>query len=140
MIETAENIYETTFIKTLDNPKLGFRTTDVRTFDKFYKHFTGRSVPEPIPDLTLDARVDWGRWIVDCPYCHGAMAAFDTDPSYFFCRKCKNNGTYKPIKVEFPQERSEVEVLLGNRPKANQNWRRGETLEFLERENAERGM
>ena len=140
MIETAENIYEKTYRVSKDDPRKP-AILDVRTFEKFYKEFTGgRSVPKPMPDLILTARVDWGRWIVDCPYCPGAMAAFDTDPSYFFCRKCKNNGTYKPIKVEFPQEKGRVEVLLGNRPKANQNWRRGETLEFLERENVERGM
>lgn len=139
MIETAEDIYEKTYCVSRDDPRKP-AILDVRTFDKFYKEFAGRTPPEPMPDLTLEARIDWGRWIVDCPYCHGAMAAFIEEPSLFFCRKCKNDGTYKPIEVKFPNEKAEIETLLEKRPKANQNWRVGETLEFLKQENKERDV
>lgn len=48
-----------------------------------------------IPNVTDDTlavhpRIDYDRWIVDCPYCPGAEMATDK----FFCISCLNRGIY----------------------------------------------
>lgn len=64
----------------------------------------------------IKARIDWGRWLADCPYCNGAEYV-DPDEPFLFCLSCgmqKNSGAALP--VEFPPNRGEIEALVLARP------------------------
>lgn len=82
------------------------------------------------------ARVNHGRWIVDCPTegCVGAELASEVRP--FVCISC----TAGPYVIVWPDERAEIEALLEPRPTEAQNWEPGETVEFLQAENDEHGV
>ncbi len=94
-----------------------------------------------LPDVAVNfvvARVDHGRWLADCPrqpLCPGAeRVRFNIS---FVCGLCKLG----PLWVVFPPDREEIEVELIKRPMAaNRNWRPGETLAGLQRENAQHGV
>lgn len=103
----------------------------------------GQVMP-PREDVTdeapFEARVDHGRWIVDCPDCSGAEFALDSLP-VFFCCSCRNvavDGRRRPVAL--PSGRTEIEAALLVRPIENRNWRPGETIEHLLAENAEHGL
>lgn len=79
-----------------------------------------------------------GRWIVECPDCHGAQLASPTDRR-FMCSDCGNGnvgGVWRPVSWPTDKQLSSIEDLLAYRPPENQNWRPGETLTQLRGENA----
>jgi hypothetical protein len=86
---------------------------------------------------TVEARVEHGRWLVDCPVdgCAGAQLASDSDRR-FVCVECAAG----PFEVEWPLDRDEIEAALNVRPAPNRNWLPGETVADLLAENAERGV
>jgi hypothetical protein len=88
---------------------------------------------------TVWARINHGRWIADCPHCSGALVVSRTDP-YFWCPACRMaQSGWQAVK--FPGEADEIEAVLMKRPdKRTRNWYPGETVEALERENAEHGI
>jgi hypothetical protein len=60
----------------------------------------------------LEARVEFGRWLVDCPNCAGAERA-DPDYAFFYCLSCgnaDNDGKVYPVK--FPRHREAIEREL----------------------------
>jgi len=62
------------------------------------------------------ARVDFGRWLADCPDCNGAEYVDHDDP-FFFCLSCGNkaiNGN--AYTVIFPSNLDEIEDELLQRP------------------------
>ena len=64
----------------------------------------------------LKARVDDGRWLVDCPNCNSALVISETLPK-FVCAECgspDSDGRYR--KVIYPENREEIERLLLLRP------------------------
>ena len=82
----------------------------------------------------LQARVEYARWIVDCPNCHSAEFAFED--GLFLCSSCGNsdvNGKVK--KVKMPKGRKQIEDILGKRKIINRHWNIGETIEKLQAEN-----
>lgn len=91
---------------------------------------------------TTYARVDLGRWIVDCPWCKSAQHASKEDHR-FFCVECGNaevKGAWVP--VHWPEEWRDIEKVLERRPdKGNQWWTPvKETLADLRAENKEHGV
>ena len=81
----------------------------------------------------LKARVNHGRWLVDCE-CSGAEIAFDE--CVFMCQSCWNaqhKHQYRPVL--FPQGRQAIEQTLLQRPVPNRNWEPGDTLTQLKAEN-----
>ena len=83
------------------------------------------------------AYMNWGRWVVDCPAgCGGAELASSN--------RCASCG--EEYRVDFPPERQAIERLLALRPEtkkgvaSHRNWRPGETLADLRRENIEHGV
>lgn len=65
-------------------------------------------------DLVVNARIDYGRWIGDCP-CGAAGYVEPTDP-IFFCALCGNHfANRKAVMVIFPENRSEIENILNER-------------------------
>ena len=91
----------------------------------------------------LVARVNHGRWIVDCPNCRSASFATAPTPRLrsavpsFVCPDC-NGG---PWPAGYPAERAAIVALLDVRPDpTKRNWAPGETLGDLAAENAEHGL
>lgn len=85
---------------------------------------------------SIEARVDDGRWVVDCPDpdCTSAQIASDTDPR-FVCVRC----AFGPFTVVFPKDRPAIEQTLLARPvPETRNWLPNETVGDLKRENDER--
>jgi hypothetical protein len=75
--------------------------------------------------VVTHARLDWGRWVVDCPWCASAQHASREDHR-FFCVECGNAAVRGQwISVVWPDdaEIARVEELLSCRPsKDNQFW------------------
>lgn len=97
-----------------------------------------RLIPEQGYDeksLPLKAYVNHGRWIVKCE-CGGGEKAWEE--GWVMCQSCFNATLgHRYRRVIFPKPRSRIEQLLTVRPEPNRNWRPGETLADLERENSE---
>ena len=69
----------------------------------------------------LQARIEYARWIVDCPNCHGAEFAFED--SLFLCSACGNSDVGGKVKkVKMPENRKNIEKELGKRLIVNRHW------------------
>ena len=81
----------------------------------------------------VKARVNHGRWIVDCE-CNGAMLAFEE--CIFMCPSCLN-GPHKHQyrRLIFPRSRKRIEAVLIERPLDKRNWYPHETVTQLEAQN-----
>lgn len=100
----------------------------------------------------LQAKIDWGRLLVDCPDCNSAEMVTPSEP-VFFCRTCENiRFAGKAIPVEFPSNLAEIEQALLKRPAAEdslswvpliagflRNWKPGQTMDDLLVQNKARG-
>ena len=87
------------------------------------------------------ARVNIGRWIVDCEACATTVVIDDAD-LFFWCCRCGSGHVWHPI--EMPQDRGEIERLLMLRPGwrgtgEHRNWE-GESVEELRQENRDHGV
>lgn len=89
-------------------------------------------------DETVEVYANHGRWVVECPTCHGAQLAHRADRR-FMCNYCGNaevGGLWRP--VSWPSDHEAIEHELGQRPDAaNQNWIPGQALEDLVEERVE---
>lgn len=85
--------------------------------------------------IAIEVYANHGRWVVECPVCHGAQLAVRDDPR-FMCVSCGNvsvGGKWRP--VVWPKDHAKIEALLDRRPMAhNRNWAPGETVQSLLRE------
>ena len=104
---------------------------------RFLARYWRASAPMPLEQLrdgttvgTTDARVDHGRWIVDCPTrCGEASPVMDSDLRFV----CVNCGV-GPYLVVLPPERDGIEAALDVRPVENRNWFPGESVGDLRKE------
>jgi len=105
-----------------------------------------KRMPGPLPETIaeapiIQARVNHGNWIADCPFCAGAELVDPTDLR-FWCLSCDmsaNGGQWLPVAV--PAMRAEIETALVIRPRAeNRNWFPHETPADLRSENARNGV
>lgn len=65
---------------------------------------------------TVKARVDFGRWVADCPDCNGCEYV-DPDDPFFFCLSCGNVTIEGYARlVIFPKDITGIEKELMNRP------------------------
>ena len=125
------------------DPSLGKTSAAERiVLNPLLSPFAKKGLPTTISNrATAYVRVDWGRWIVDCPWCRSAQAASKEDHR-FFCVECGNHpvdGAW--VNVVWPNEWKEIEGILSRRPsKDHQWWSPGETLDKLEAENKEHGV
>lgn len=100
----------------------------------------GVRVP-PLTDVSdappLPARINWARWIVDCPHCASAVLVWLSTP-LMLCLECWNEsvgGRWR--RVALPPDTQAVEAALAARPRhRTRNFEPGETVEQLEAENA----
>ena len=81
----------------------------------------------------IEARIEYARYIVDCPNCGNAEFAFED--KLFWCSACHNsNVDGQVLKVKMPKERKQIEDILGKRNIINRHWT-NETVEDLQKEN-----
>jgi len=82
----------------------------------------------------LEARIEYARFLVDCPNCNNAEYAFED--KLFFCSQCGNSDIQGKVRsVVMPKDRDEIENLLSVRPIKNRHWFPTETIGDLEKEN-----
>jgi len=87
------------------------------------------------------AWVDHSRWLVNCPdpTCVGCQYASKGDPR-FFCNYCHNAAAGGWVSVDWPDDVEGIEAALAARPDPRtRNWKPGESVDDLLRENAENG-
>lgn len=128
MIETANEIYE------------GNR--HLNSFSDWYRRWTRKPFNPSVfyLGMKLEARINQGRWVIDCPFCKGAETIWPGEP-WFLCAACRNNGTDLAIRVELPKNKAKIEEALDKRPEPeNRNWTPGETLSDLKTENEKQGV
>ena len=114
----------------------------LNNFADWFKKITKRNFNLAIFYLGLkaNARVNQGRWIVDCPFCNGAEALWPGEP-WFLCGGCKNNDSMLALKVVLPEDISLIEKALEKRTRyENRNWSPGETIRDLEIQNKQKGV
>ncbi len=80
------------------------------------------------------AYVSGGRWKVKCPCGNAPSASPEWDLAC--CLEC--GAIFR--RLAWPPERAQIEALLLARPAHARHWRPGETVAFLEAENAEHGV
>ena len=94
------------------------------------------------------ARINHGRWLVDCPGCNSALVV-DLGQPVFMCVECGNAGNEgKWFAVTVPDNRKAIEDVLLKRPMngrnpadaKNRNWEPGETVAALKQENIDHGI
>ena len=92
-----------------------------------------RSIISKFPILDsnpLEVRIEYARYIVDCPNCGNAEFAFED--KLFFCSNCQNSDIQRQTrKVKMPKDRKKIEELLGKRKIVNRHWT-NETIEQLQ--------
>ncbi len=87
-------------------------------------------------DIVARARLEHGRWLVDCPLpgCAGAQYASKTHRQ-FHCVDCLHQATPAEgrwIRVKWPANVLEIEEALAERDRpGNRNWIPGETVAAL---------
>lgn len=88
------------------------------------------------------AYVNWGRWVVDCGCC--SAMALEGFPSEVKCFECGEVQV-----VIYPAERDAIEAILALRPGKilggtlaypNRNWKPGESVRDLQKENRDHGL
>ena len=93
----------------------------------------------------VNALVNHGRWLAECPgACGGALLVSEAFP-YFVCIDCGSPENLRRFYlVAFPPEKAEIEAALLKRPARTiveaANWMPNESVDDLKRENAERGI
>jgi len=94
------------------------------------------------------ARINHGRWLVDCPGCNSALVV-DLSELVFMCVECANAANEgKWFAVIVPTNRKAIETELLKRPwngrnlaeAVNRNWEPGETVATLKQENTDHGI
>ena len=83
----------------------------------------------------VPARVDHGRWLVQCPTCSSARLAHPDRG--FWCAHCGNpTARGHDLVIDWPARILTIELILSFRPIENRWWFPGETIEELAAENA----
>lgn len=106
----------------------------------------GATLAEANPSVAYYSAVD-GEFI--CPKCHPGMvvqAGRNTNGSIKFNKvtqgieRKKAEADGEIYRVVFPANRKEIEKAVAKRSIENQNWKPGETIEFLDLENIKNGV
>jgi len=108
-------------------------------------------LPEPIGDNTsgtIAARINHGRWLVDCSGCNSALVV-DLSELVFMCVECGNAGNDgKWLRITISPNWKAIEYELLKRPwngrnpaeAQNRNWEPGENLGTIRQENIDHGI
>jgi hypothetical protein len=91
----------------------------------------------------VEAFITTSRWVASCPYCNDALPVSKVRP-IFWCVKCRmrrNDGHALNVIFPAPQMTREIETILSMRPDTwTRNWKPGETVTFLAKENLAHGF
>lgn len=89
----------------------------------------------------VEAYINHGRWVADCPFCPGAEIVWREDAT-FFCLSCFNEqADFRCVPIAFPLNAGEIENILERRPvAATRNWLPHETAKALRDENRREGV
>jgi hypothetical protein len=122
--------------------------------DRIWRMYMGMGfgpLPEPIADNTsgtIAARINHGRWLVDCSGCNSALVV-DLSELVFMCVECGNaDNAGKWLRITIPANWKAIEDELLKRPwngrnpaeAQNRNWEPGENLGMLRQENIDHGI
>jgi len=88
----------------------------------------------PFANGTVDAYINWGRWVADCSACNSGIAC-SPGVDTVICTDC--GAKYS---VVFPAEIERIEQALLARALRNRNWEPDETADDLEDENKRHGV
>lgn len=95
-----------------------------------------RAIPRerwPLDELApvaIKARIDYGRWLADCPYCPNANLIDLEDLRFFCCLCCNERAGRRWLSIVMPPFREELEQLIDDgRAEHALAWRDGMTLE-----------
>ena len=110
----------------------------------------GQIPPFSAAQNRIAAKINQGRWIVECPNagCGGALCVTSRQP-YFLCYECgspENGSQWR--EVHFPPLKGAIELVLlkrshggrGSFNASNRNWVPSETLAELIADNQARGI
>lgn len=94
-----------------------------------------RAPTELAPGPVVAARVEHGRWLLDCPFCPSAGLGDPDDPRSY-CPECRNGPVGgKWLPAAYPADLPAIEDALLVRPPQNRNWWPGESVADLLAEN-----
>ena len=96
--------------------------TDQADYDRFCEADTTRGA--------IPAFVSAGRWVADCECGAGIGCPDPAWGTHGVCRDCRAR-----YALVWPDELAEIEAALEARPLRNQNWKPGESVGALLREN-----
>ena len=92
------------------------------------------------------AYINCGRWLAECPDCHGAQVISDQTRD-FWCLHCGNASIdFKWRHIRMPRTRQSIQAVLILRLAARsdraltRNWKPGETVGDLKAENKSHGL
>lgn len=102
-------------------------------------YYDGNLEVDPVRELMPHASE--GRWCITCPFCNGGEI-LRLDYKFFMCQTCWNRSNgHRLIQVVIPEQFYEIdEVLFKRAREENQNWNFGDTLGFLQMDNAVHGV
>ena len=107
----------------------------IETFiNKIYRQGFGKDLdPAAVSATVIAARLDAGRWLVDCPLgCGGAELVSNAEP-WFVCLSCGSGGEW--YRVELPSNRADIEVEITRRDNVlGWSWNPGESIDNLRAE------
>lgn len=120
-------------------PVLGRVIDTPAKFVAFYRAFLqARGLQPKASALPLVARVNWGRWLGDCPT--GDLDAPVIDPTWGVA-VCLTCGSVFTSSIVLPANAAAIEAALMARPLVHtRNWDNSETLADLLAENAAHGL
>jgi hypothetical protein len=82
------------------------------------------------------ARINYGRWLTDCPACAAGVSA---DPAFAEAR-CFHCGAVIPVTFPAADDVAVIEALLVRRPLTNRHWRPSESPADVARVNRDHGL
>lgn len=107
--------------------------------------YQSQALPAPtIVASSVPARINQGRWVVDCPAgCGGALCVSAATPLFIciYCGSAENGGRWYAVAFPAPATRTAIEDALLARPADDgwrahlRNWELGETVADLLRQN-----
>jgi len=109
-------------------------------------------LPEPTAANTsgeVAARINHGRWMVDCSSCTNSALVVDFSELIFMCAGCGNaDNAGEWLRITIPANWEAIEYELLKRPwngrnpaeAQNRNWEPGENLATLRQENIDHGI